>query len=155
MHIRGMQKMDLDRIVEITRIAWGNMTLYKLLEDRHGMIGHKGWSERKVDDVKSFCEKNPSHVIVAIQDNTVVGYATFRIDKEDEMGYVNNNAVDPAFQGRGIGSAMNRWIVDHFRKEGLRVARVSTMEHDIAAQKVYEKQGFKELARTVHYSMRL
>lgn len=47
---------------------------------------------------------------------------------------------------------MTGWIVDHFRKEGLRVAYVMTMAHDIPAQKVYEKLGFKELARTIHYS---
>ncbi len=155
MTIREMQQTDLDRIIEITRIAWGDMTIHKLMEDRHEMIGNRGWNERKVDSVRSFCEKNPSNVIVAVENNLVVGYASFHIDKKDEVGHVGNNAVAPTFQGRGIGTAMNRWIIDHFRKEGLRVACVFTMAHDHAARKVYEKQGFKELARTIHYSMRL
>lgn len=155
MNIRKMQQPDLDRIIEITRIAWGEMTLLKLMEDRHGVIGNKGWDERKADEVKSSCEKNPSNVIVAIENNIVAGYATFRINKEDEIGHVGNNAVDPAFQGRGIGTAMNGWIIEHFKKEGLRIVRVSTLAHDIPAQKIYEKHGFKELGRTIHYSMRL
>ena len=152
MNIREMQQGDLDRIIEITRTAWGDMTLYKLMEERHGVIGDRGWNERKTHEVKSACEKNSSHVIVAVENNSVVGYAMFWIDREDEVGHVRNNAVDPAFQGRGIGTAMTGWIVDYFRKEGLRVACVSTMLHDIAAQKVYEKWGFKEIARSIHYS---
>ena len=94
-------------------------------------------------------------MIVAVVDNNVVGYAAFRINKEDKIGNVGNNAVDPAYRGKGVGTAMNKWILDYFRKEGLSIARVETMVHDIAAQKVYEKHGFKELARTIHYSMSL
>jgi len=155
MNIRRIQAADLPAIIAITSVAWGEMTLHKLLEDRHGMIGSKGWAERKVEDIKTFCEKNPAQVIVAEEDGGIVGYATFYMEKEDKVGYVSNNAVAPAFRGRGIGTAMNRWILDFFRKEGLRIARVATMSHDIAAQKVYEKQGFKELARTIQYSMEL
>ncbi len=75
--------------------------------------------------------------------------------KEDSMGYVLNNAVDPAFQGKGIGTALNRWILDHFRDQGIKIVRVTTLEKDRAAQRVYEKNGFKELARSIHYSKEL
>ena len=155
MIIRKMYPGDINRIIEITALAWGCMTLHKLMENRHGMIGNKGWNERKTHEVKSFCEKNPSLVIVAVENDRIKGYASFRIDKEDKLGHIGNNAVDPAFRGKGIGTAMNRWIVDYFRREGLRVARVATLAHDIAAQKVYEKQGFEEFARTIYYSLRL
>ena len=72
MNIREMQQTDLDRIIEITTIAWGKMTLHKLIEDRHGVIGNKGWNKRKADEVKSFCEKNSSSVIVALTSNSLV-----------------------------------------------------------------------------------
>ena len=155
MHIRNMQKSDLGRIVEITAVAWGDMTIHKLMQDRHGVIGNMEWRERKVHEIESLCRVAPANVIVAVQTNTVVGYATFSINKEDKVGYVGNNAVDPSFQGKGIGAAMNRWIVQHFKEEGLRVARVSTMAHDFAAQRVYERRGFKEVARSIHYSLAL
>ena len=155
MHIRDMEESDIERIIEITNEGWGEMTVYKLLEDRYGVIGTRDWRTRKVNDVRSFCQTNPSHVIVAVDNGTLLGYAAFSMNKEDSTGYVLNNAVDPSFRGKGIGTAMNRWIVDHFRNEGLRIACVSTLEHDVAAQRVYEKQGFKEVARSIHYSMRL
>lgn len=155
MEIRKMKPEDIDRIREITKVAWGEVTMYKLVEDRHGVIGNKRWYERKIEDVENGCKNHPSNVIVTIENNKVVGYATFSIDYNDKVGTVGNNAVDPDYQGRGIGTAMNRWIVDFFRKEGMRIARVSTLLNDKAAQRVYEKQGFKEIARSIHYTLDL
>src|SRR5687768_4807245 len=36
----------------------------------------------------------------------VVGFATFRLDLERKIGEIGNNAVDPAWRGRGIGGAL-------------------------------------------------
>jgi len=155
LEIRKMSLEDIDRIVEITRIAWGEVTMHKLVEDRHGVVGNKRWDERKMEEVESGCRNNPSNVIVAVEENKVVGYATFGIDYNDKIGNIGNNAVDPAYRGRGIGTAMNKWIVDLFRKEGLKIAKVSTLVNDISAQKVYEKNGFKEISRSVHYTLDL
>ena len=155
MRIRKMKQEDMERVLEITVAAWGNNTLHKLLEDRHGVIDNKGWKERKIADVVTFCRDHPFEVIVAVERQRVVGYATFSINREDSIGNVLNNAVDPACQGKGVGTAMNQWIMAHFCKEGLKIARVSTLAHDKAAQRVYEKQGFKELARSIHYSKEL
>ena len=155
MEIREMRKEDTGRIAVITEIAWRDVSLHKMMEDRHGLIGSKSWKQRKVDDLLSFCEKDSSSVIVAVKDNSVVGYATFGMIKEDRMGYVLNNAVDPSFQGKGIGTALNKWILDHFRNQGIKIVRVTTLEKDRAAKRVYEKNGFKELARSIHYSTEL
>lgn len=155
MNIRTMQPADIDRILEITRIAWGDYTLHKLKEDKHGLIGNRDWAERKMAEVKSFCEGYPENVIVAVEDDRVVGYATFIMNKEDKSGEVGNNAVDPLFQGKGIGTSMIGWIIDCFRREGMRMACVSTLAHDVPAQRMYEKNGFKELARSIHYTMDL
>jgi len=153
--VRKMKSQDLNIILDITRRAWGRYTLYQLLEDRHGSIWQNSASERKVDEVRSFCQSHADRVIVAEINRKVVGYAMYSISESDGIGEVRNNAVDPDYQGKGVGTAMNKWIIDHFRKLKLKIARVSTLEHDKPAQRVYEKQGFKELARTIHYSMEL
>lgn len=153
--IRQMQEADIDRITAITVDAWSYVSPRKLLEDRHGLIGATPWREKKGQDVRAFCLTNPRNVIVTLADGVVVGYATFSIDEENGIGYILNNAVDSAYQRRGIGTEMNTWIIAHFRALGLRIAQVSTDASNSAAQTIYEKQGFEELSRTVHYSMSL
>jgi ribosomal protein S18 acetylase RimI-like enzyme len=150
-----MTSEDMERIVAITEVAWGDVTVHKLLEDRYGLIGKKGWKEKKADEVQALFGRIPDNVIVAVEDDKVVGYASFTIDAEDAIGHVQDNAVDPEYQGRGIGSAMNKWVLDYFRDEGVKIARVGTLLHDKAARRMYEKNGFEELARSIHYSMRL
>ena len=81
MQIRKMKPEDMERVLEITTVAWGENTLHKLLEDRHGVIGNKSWQERKVADIKNFCQNNMENVIVAIIDEMITGYATYGINK--------------------------------------------------------------------------
>ena len=129
--------------------------MYKLLEDRHGIIGNKGWKERKVGDVRNFCRDNPRQVIVAVEGDEIAGYATFGLDRDDRVGSVFNNAVDPVCRGRGIATVMIDWILDKFRREGMNVARLVVFVHNHPARKVYEKLGFKEIAGSVHYTLDL
>ncbi len=37
----------------------------------------------------------------------------------------------------------------------MRYAQVVTLEHDLPARRVYEKVGFEEMVRSVHYAVRL
>jgi len=150
--VRTARPDDLPKIYEITYRAWDGYTLHQMLEERHGVIGGKGWRERKVEEVRRFCERNPEGVLVAEEDGVVVGYATFGMD-EDGVGHVLNNAVDPEHRGRGIGTALVRAVVERLKAEGARILRVTTLESDIPARRVYEKLGFVELARSVHYTM--
>ncbi len=153
--IRCMRNDDLQTILDITRTAWGKNTIHKLIEDRHGQIGVRPWWQRKTENIRDACLSRPDQVVVAETDGEIVGYAMYSIDEEDLTGEVLNNAVHPDFRNMGIGSAMHRWILDLFREKNLGVVRVSTLEHDAPARKVYEKHGFVEIARTVHYTLDL
>ena len=153
MKIRKYKSSDIERIVRITETAWGDNTLYKLIEDRHGVIDKVKWQDKKVKDIVKFCKENPDNIIIADIDGMVAGYATFSI--ANSVGYVKNNAVGPEYQGQGIGTAMNQWIIDYFRNNGVALALVSTMEHDKAARHVYEKNGFREITKIVEYSLDL
>ncbi|MCX5046894.1 MULTISPECIES: GNAT family N-acetyltransferase [unclassified Streptomyces] len=51
--------------------------------------------------------------------------------------------VDPSVRGKGVGTAMVAAVRDHLRPYGLR--RILLATHD--AHGVYEKLGFRELAR--------
>ena len=71
------------------------------------------------------------------------------------MGEVGNNAVAPQYQRRGIATKLLRKVLETFREEGMEYAYVGTLENDVPARRLYEKVGFKELCRSIHYSMKL
>ena len=74
----------------------------------------------------------------------VVGFVTFRLDREASVGTIGNNAVDPAWQGRGIAGLLYRHVLERFRAEGMRVASVTTgLDAGHApALAAYRKVGF-------------
>jgi len=151
--IRLAEPKDLEAILDITRRAWAESTVHKLLEDRHGVIGGKPWHEHKCDEIHAMGEADWSRVLVCEEEGRVVGYAGWGYDPERRVGEVSNNAVDPDFQGRGIATALIARVVERLREQGARVLVVRTFAENRAARQVYEKMGFKLLVDSVIYSM--
>lgn len=60
------------------------------------------------------------------------------------MGIVGNNAVNPEFAGKGIGSAMYNYIFDEMEKDGMTHVGVYTGRDNAhaPARRAYEKVGF-------------
>lgn len=151
--IRQAVESDLDRIGEITMRAWFSATVLQQLEELYGLLAGKPWQERKRDSVVSSIGNNLDRCVVAEIDGVVVGYATWKIDAREKSGEVGNNAVDPDHRGHGIGTALIERTLDIMSEQGLTFLRVSTLVHDAPARRVYEKLGFKELNRSVTYTM--
>lgn len=163
--IRLATEDDFDAIWRINLRAWsGGITTHELLERRHGQIDGRSWVERMAGaaathlagpDVTTFvAELAPS--TGSGQTGRVVGYAAAEIKCEEpasEIGIVSYNAVDPDYQGQGIGTALMVRVVSYLKEQGARVLVVWTLEADEPARHIYQKQGFKELTRFVYYSM--
>lgn len=69
--------------------------------------------EAKSQQIKSHYERHPEWTFVVVDgQDDVVGFLTYRIDRSRRLETIENNAIDPAAQGAGIGSAMYRtcWI---------------------------------------------
>ena len=90
-------------------------------------------------------------------DGRVVGFTTFRVDQEKGCGEVCNNAVDPEFQGKGIGTQQHKDVLRMLREKGLTHATVHTGldPAHTAARKSYEKLGFKPMSESIVYFMEL
>jgi GNAT superfamily N-acetyltransferase len=50
--------------------------------------------------------------------------------------------VDPVAQGRGVGDAMVRWVIDRARADGKQRVLIHTLEAMRGAQRLYERLGF-------------
>lgn len=148
--IRPATLSDMDRIYEIVEAAFGPFCIAKLLEDRFGLVAGKTWVEHKAGSVVEMAAKHLDYVVVAEDKGRVVGFASFGC--RGDTGLVGNNAVDPAAQGRGIGTTLVRHVLGMMRSRGAARFEVVTMTHDAPARRVYEKLGFHEVKRTTHYA---
>lgn len=74
----------------------------------------------------------------------IVGFVSLQLNHTTTVGEIGLNAVDPAWAGQGIGTAMYRFALDRMRAAGMRAATVSTGgdESHAPARRAYEKAGF-------------
>lgn len=153
--VRPARFEDLDAVEEVTRLAFGEVSLARMQEDFFGeKPGGKAWHEFKGPEVRSQLKRDLLRAVVAEKDGKVVGYATWHAYPGKELAEIGNNAVHPDFQGKGIGKAMQAEISRRMDEEGFVKRTVSTLTHDLAAQKVYEKLGYARYAGSVHYLKR-
>ena len=152
--IRQAQEADLEAIYRIN-LTWGEASMAYLLEQRYGPIGDEPAAVFKARTMDETCRRHLEDLLVAEVDGQVAGYALVLVDERRKVGTVGENAVDPAFRGHGIGTALQRRVQQVFRERGMRYAHVTTMVHDHPARRVYEKMGFEEYARSIHYFMEL
>lgn len=83
-------------------------------------------------------------VFVIAHGETTVATASARVLPDDYpgSGYIHWVGADPAYQGRGLGAAVNLRVLRHFREAGLRDAVLETQDFRIPAVRSYLRLGF-------------
>lgn len=84
-----------------------------------------------------------------IEHQRIAGYIVAR-ESAGEL-HINNVAVRDQFRRRGIGSALLRRIVETARRLKVRVAFLEVRSGNQAAQALYQRTGFKAIARRPDY----
>lgn len=104
-----------------------------------------GWRESQQKVVQEMCASDEIEVWVATEDaETVVGFVGVKLHQESKMGEIYMIAVDPDFQGRGIGTALVDCVIAWMKDAGMTIAMVETGT-DVGhapARHTYEKAGF-------------
>lgn len=111
------------------------------------------WRERKAQQIRDHFARTPECVWVVEEQGQVVGFVTFRLDRERLVGELGNNGVPPEHAGHGWGTFMYRHVLRHFREVGLKYALVGTgldVGH-AAARRAYEAVGFDHAVPKVEY----
>ena len=152
MLIRRAEKADIEAICTVDARAFGSGP-YAEARDQ---AGNPDWREKRSRDIAAWYRDHYPETFVAVLDDRVVGFAGYK-PIEGGTGIIDNNAVDPDFQGRGISTQLVGRVVEELTSLGVTRIEVATA-HVPAAVRAYEKAGFRifetrgprnELERTV------
>ncbi len=167
MQIEPYDPHHLDAIVRLSLRAWApvfdsiqgalNAEVYQAFYPNHWRVSQ----QKAVEDV---CAAEDTNVWVArvfdqpeVNDvGSTVGFVAVKLHSEDSMGEIYMVAVDPAYQGRGIGSALIKFALAWLKDAGMAIAMVETGGDPghAPARHTYEKAGF-ELFPVARYFKKL
>lgn len=154
--IRLFRPDDLQRLKELTTICFDGVSIDRNIEDKFGSIGDQDWRFRKLRHIDAdVAGDNARGVFVCEDDGQIVGFITTRLDRDSRIGWIPNMAVDPKYQGRGLGRRMMEHALEFMRAEGMEAAKIETLEQNPVGSRFYPEVGFEEVGRQIHYLMRL
>ena len=137
----------LDTVIRLSLRAWTpvfeslqnamDADVYRAFYPDHWRV-----SQQKV--VEDVCAAEDTNVWVATDAGSTVGFVAVKLHSEDSMGEIYMVAVDPDFQGHGIGSALIEFALDWMKDAGMSIAMVETGGDPghAPARHTYEKAGF-------------
>jgi ribosomal protein S18 acetylase RimI-like enzyme len=156
MNIRPYRESDRETLKAITVEAFASVAIEHNIEQAFGTIAGHDWQWRKARQIDEDCTAPGAAIWVAEDERgEIVGYVTTRLDHEAGIGLIPNLAVKERLRGQGLGRQLIEYALERFRAAGLELARIETLDQNPIGQHLYPVCGFVEVARQVHYAMRL
>lgn len=155
MTIRPYAPADLEELRRLIAQAFQGVSIDQNIEKRFGVINGHDWRWRKARHMDDDVAANPSGVFVAEDEGKVLGFITTRVDPEAGIGQIPNLVVVEGVRGQGLGRRLIGHALDYFRALGLSHAKIETLDQNPVGQHLYPACGFREVARQVHYVMKL
>lgn len=153
--IREFRPQDLDALKRLTVESFKGVTLEQDVERGLGVLNGHDWRWRKARHIDDDVAANAKGIFVAEADGRVVGYVTTRVDRESGHGRIPNLAVAEERRGEGLGRKLIEHALEYLRGEGMYYAMIETMAQNAIGNHLYPSCGFKEVARQVHFAIRL
>jgi dTDP-4-amino-4,6-dideoxy-D-galactose acyltransferase len=89
------------------------------------------------------CTGHADLVLIAELQGAPIGYLTCHLDSEQRLGSIGLVGVDKPAQGQGVGQALVGEALKWFGAQQMRAVTLVTQGHNIAAQRLYQKNGFR------------
>jgi ribosomal-protein-alanine N-acetyltransferase len=122
--IRKFQLSDMKELLEIEKFSFP--------KSPYSETTFLGWYEMAKDTF-----------LVAEIEKKIVGYIIGFTGSE--VGIIVSIAVDPNFRRKGIGTKLWEELLELFKSNHVKVARLEVRKSNLIAQKFYEKLGFKKI----------
>lgn len=147
MQIKPYNPDRLDAVVRLSLRAWTPVfdSLRNAMDaEVYQAFYPDGWRASQQKAVEDVCAAEDTSVWVAIEADSTAGFVAAKLHLEDSMGEIYMIAVDPDFQGRGIGSALIEFALAWMKEAGMSIAMVDTGgdRGHAPARHTYEKAGF-------------
>ena len=158
MKMRAYREEDIEQVMEIADAGWRSirqMSRETLGDTVSDILNPGGDAKSKGLQVKAQIESGCYGVAVCEHEGVIVGFITWSTD--GLIGEICNNAARQGTGLKGIGQTMYRFVLDEFRKAGVRAVRVTTgldWAH-APARRAYERAGFKKHLDFTTYYMEL
>ncbi len=156
MKIRPYQPGDREVLKQITVEAFTTVSIDQNIEKHFGPVGGHDWRWRKAAHIdQDVDDPHAANWVAEDDDGKILGYITTRIDRAAGIGSIPNLAVRDGLRGQGIGRQLIDFALARFREAGLELARIETLDQNPVGQHLYPSCGFVEVARQIHFAMRL
>lgn len=98
---------------------------------------------------RAFGKRDGGVILAAEEGNDLLGYvwARFVLDEGD----IGNVAVAPDSRRRGIGAALLKALFAESERRGAAVLQLEVRESNLAARRLYEKNGFEIVGKRKNY----
>ncbi len=146
---------QLDAVIRLSLQAWAPVfdSIEQMMDFDVYRELYPDWRVSQRQAVEGVCAAEDTPVWVAIAAGAVLGFVAVKLDVEPNVGEIYMLAVEPEFQGRGIGSALIKFALNWMTGAGMSVAMVATGGDPghAPARRTYEKLGFRILPLAQYY----
>lgn len=155
--IRRLVDTDIETVVALSLLAWAPVfasfevelgpEIYRLL--------YPNWRSAQASAVQAACRAPENDVWVAVIDARPVGFVAVGYVDEGgaRAGEIDMIAVDPGYQGEGVGTSLVDRAVTEIKSRGVDLAVIATGGDPghAPARALYEKLGFDALHQVRYY----
>jgi len=141
MEIIPLSKETVEQAIALVQRIFAGTSKEDIRTAFEGGLGNrKAYTKWKISQLKYW---------VIVEDTVIATTGMYELLEDKDAYWAGWMCVDPEFRRRGLGRKLLEFVVDLAKKAGKKYVRLytSTDPNEAAAQKLYEKRGFKEYKR--------